>query len=261
LALALRRRGLAPLLVEADPAGGVLGLRFGLPSEPSLATLAGAAGRGNADPELLWSHCVDLGGAPLLASPSDGLIATWALGRSTTYLAEVLRSLGRPVILDIGRIEAASPALALLPAADLVTLVCRPNAEEAQAMMYGSRTVKRHCARMGLVTVGDRPFRSQELADLAGIPLLGVVPDDPRVARALVGGRHSRSTFRRSLLMRSIDSLARSVFPPHVVSRRRSVSPPAPPAPPAHTPLAGPDGSAAATLNAPMAALLSEVRP
>lgn len=155
LALALRRKGANPLLIEADPAGGVLGLRFDLPRESSLATLAGGAGRGSAESQLLSSHTVDLGGIETLTAPFDGLITNWALNRSVAYLCEVLPELQRPVILDLGRLDAGSPALAFGAVADAIVTVSRPTAEDAQAMMFGVRTLRNHFDRIGFVSVGE----------------------------------------------------------------------------------------------------------
>ena len=212
VALSLQKEKARPLLIEADPAGGVLGLRFDLAREPSLATLAGEAGRGASDSELLFGHTVDFAGFDLLAAPSDGLITNWALNRSTNYLSDVLRSLDRPVVIDLGRLDATSPALSLASVADAVVTVCRPSADEAQAMMFGVRTLRNHSDRVGLVTIGDRPFVPHEIADLAAVPLFAVLPDDQRTSKAFLGGKHSVRTLRRSLLWRSIDSLTAGLY-------------------------------------------------
>lgn len=222
VALSLTRSGARPLLIEADPAGGVLGLRFDLPREPSMATLAGEAGRGSSDGALLSNHTVELAGFELLTAPFDGLITSWALNRSTNYLSEVLRSLDRPVVVDLGRLDPASPALSLASIADAVVTVSRPTADEAQAMMFGVRTLRNHCDRLGLVTIGDRPFIPHEIADLASVPLFAVLPEDQRTSKAFLGGKHSARTLRRSLLWRSIDSLSAGLFGSDWAGSRRS---------------------------------------
>src|SRR6266571_3650401 len=69
------------LLAECDPAGGSLGVRFGLRPVPGLLTLA-SVGRRSLDPQELWSHVQPL--------PGGGLEALLAPVR-----AEQLLALGR----------------------------------------------------------------------------------------------------------------------------------------------------------------------
>ena len=58
------------VLVEADPAGGDLAARYGLPLTPGLVSLAAAARR-STDPELVWEHAQELpGGLPVVAGPT-----------------------------------------------------------------------------------------------------------------------------------------------------------------------------------------------
>ena len=195
-----------PLLIEADPTGGVIGLRFNLSADPSLATLSSDLRRGY-DPARVQNNTLDLHGVRCLLAPVDPLHTSRVLERSAGVLAAELPSFRRPTLIDIGRIWSGSPALPLAEIADNVLLVCRPRVDEVQSMLFGIRLLKsRHC-RISLVLVGDRPHHPDEIADLAGVPLAAVIPDDRALAGALGGGIYSKRRFKRSLLWRSISSL------------------------------------------------------
>ena len=105
--------------------------------------------------------------------------------------------------------------------AERVLLVVRPRLDEVVALAPGRRVPPGAGLPLGLVCVGDRPFHPLEVADQAGLPLLGVIADDP-VAAALVfaHGLDGRG-LRRSRLRPSVAGAgARSAADPLV--RRRS---------------------------------------
>jgi hypothetical protein len=197
-------------LIEADPHGGGLLLRFGLPTSPSLATLAGEVGRAES-PTTVAGHLVDFSGVATLTSPLDPLVARWSLDRSVPSLVRVLPTLPGSAVIDLGRLSPDSPAGPLAAGAAVTLMVTRPYADEVQSALYGIRSLRAVGARIGLVVVGDKPYHPAELAELAGIPLIGVLPDDWRTARALAGGHHSPRRFHRSLLWRSIYGIAQEL--------------------------------------------------
>lgn len=203
--------GYQPLLVEADPAGGVLGLRFDLPSEPSFTTLSADLRRGS-DPQRILDNTAEIRGVRTLLSSVDPAQASRVLARSAGILAAELPSLRRPVVIDAGRLGADSPCLPLLQASHQVLVLCRPRVEEAQSMLFGLRVLRGLDCRCGLVVVGERPHDPYEIAALAGVPLVAVLPDDAVLAAALTGGIYNEKRLKRSLLWRSIAALSRSVL-------------------------------------------------
>ncbi len=209
-AWATERGGLS-LLVEADPAGGVLGLRFDLPGEPSLATLS-ADMRRHGNRSLILANSVELLGARCVPAPSDPFVTRSALTRSADTLANQLQALALPTIIDLGRVDRRSPSLPLAAGADLVLVVCRPRPDEVQAAMFTIRLLRSSGCRVGLVAVGDRPHHPQEVADLAGVPLIAVLPDDPTMAVAFSGGRYVTRKLRRSTLWRSVLALSATLL-------------------------------------------------
>lgn len=247
--------GYQPLLVEADPAGGVLGLRFDLPSEPSLTTLSADLRRGS-DPQRILDNTAEIRGVRSLLSSVDPAQASRVLTRSAGILAAELPSVQRPVVIDAGRLGADSPSLPLLQASHQVLVLCRPRVEEAQAMLFGLRLLRGLDCRCGLVVVGERgPHDPHEIAALAGVPLVAVLPDDATLAAALTGGIYNEKRLKRSLLWRSIAALSRSVLQtaPAVVAPTPT-SAPAPARPHPIDPVVAAQAPAAATWSLPAGA-------
>lgn len=207
LSFAFDGRGSTPLLVEADPSGGVLGLRFNLSGRRDLTTFGADIRRGY-EPWLIYQNTASLSGIHCLLAPTDPLLATRSLERTGALLADVLPRFELPTLIDLGRLSDHSSAIRLLPAADQVLLVSRPRIEEVQSLLYGIRLLRSHNCDVSLVMVGNRPYNPLEIADLAGVPLAATLPDDGATASAFVGGSFSARRLRRSMLMRSVTGLA-----------------------------------------------------
>lgn len=195
------------LIIEADPTGGAIGLRFDLAPEPSWATLS-ADMRRSLDQRLILGNAVDLHGTRCLLAPVDPTVMASVLGRSAGPVAAQLPDLSMPTVIDLGRLDRRSPALELATCADGVLVVCRPRLDEIQSAMFTIRLLNGAGCRPSLVTIGDQPHHPDEVAQLAGVPLAAVVPDDPAMAVAFCGGRHSSLRLRRSTFWRSILALA-----------------------------------------------------
>jgi hypothetical protein len=199
-------------LVEADPAGGVLATRYGLGRTPGLADLA-AAVENRAAATVIWNTAQALpGGLAAVVAPESGEI-------TGGILRDVARPLGQwcarledaDVVADVGRVGDGSPALGLVSAADAVLVVCRPRAEElypaAHRLHHLVGTDNGDAPRgwVGLVLVGRRPHAPEEITAQLGVPVVGVIEDDPRSATAIRDGGSARA-LRRSVLVRSVQS-------------------------------------------------------
>src|SRR5271155_1346944 len=121
------------LVVEADPAGGVLAAASGLPPEPGLVSLA-AATRRHDEPTVAFEHCQTLpDGTPILCGPPTSERARSAL----TMLSGLLGRLGEldaDVFVDCGRFEPAASNAVLFERADLGVLVVRPRLADLHAL-------------------------------------------------------------------------------------------------------------------------------
>lgn len=169
LAMAWSRWKLNPLLIEADPAGGVLGLRFGLGSRPSLLSLVTEARR-SFSVDQLDAHSQAIAGAASLIGVSDPVVAARTVARAADILGPELDHLSRPVAIDLGRLSSGSAALSFLNPSSRVLLATRSTTSEVQAMLFQLRLLRDHDVEPELVVIGrtqNRPMRSQRLLVLA----------------------------------------------------------------------------------------------
>lgn len=195
------------LLVEADPAGGTAAAASGWAPEPGLVSLAAAARRGG-DPTMVWDHCQRLpGGAAVLAGPALADQAQSALG----MLGPVLPRLGEldaDVLVDCGRLDPASPALATWERAGWRVLVGRPRLPDLQALATWLDARAFDPGRPGLVMVGDGPYSDAEIAETLGSEVLARIPWDPRAADSLVAVAASARELRLAPFVRAVRTLA-----------------------------------------------------
>ena len=195
------------LLVEADPAGGTLAAGAGWPEEPGLVSLAAAARRGG-DPQMLWEHCQQMaGGRAVLAGPASADEAASALGMLGPLLSRV-GDLDADVVVDCGRLDPGSAALALWEGAERSVLVARPHIADLQAVAAWLERRPVPLGRLGLVTVGDGPYPDEEIADALGAEVLARVAWDPRAVAVLLSVPASSRELRVAPLVRAARTLA-----------------------------------------------------
>jgi hypothetical protein len=112
------------------------------------------------------------------------------------------------VVVDCGRLHPSSPALPWARAAERTLLVVRPRLDEVVALRPMAERLSAAGVDVGLVCVGDRPFDPVEVAEQAGLPLLGVVPDDRAAAAAVTRRGLGDRRLRRTGLVRAVERLA-----------------------------------------------------
>lgn len=195
------------LLVEADPAGGDLAARYRVAVEPGLATLA-AAGRRALEPALVDAHVRHVAGLAMLVSPPTPTPARAAVELLGGALGAVLAQLPGDVLVDCGRLDAASPALPLARAADLVALVVRPTVIELPRVAARSAELVAAGCVVALVVVGEASTRADrypaaEVAREVGLPVVATLAEDPAGAAVLAGAPVRPRALERSLLIRS----------------------------------------------------------
>lgn len=210
-AIALRAGGRQVLAVEADPDGNDLATTYELGQNPGLVSLAAAARRGSLPAGSADEHARHLpDGLAVIPGPVPGEEAAAAVGSIAGRLASLAAVDGRVWCVDTGRLTAISPALPAATGSAITVLVCRPNRTEALALPARVATLTAAGCRLGLVTVGAAPYRPGEIAEHAGIDLLGTFPTvrdaDDMVAAAITGRRG-----RRSLLWRAAVDLAAAI--------------------------------------------------
>ena len=208
---AFARRSLGPLLVEADPFGGVLSQRFKLPPQPSLTSLVREA-RTGLSAENILANCQNLAGVSCLVGSVDPVTANPV----SNQLAQILSSGGyrptQPVVVDMGRWSDGRSWLSLSKAVDHVLLVTTSKVEDVQSARYALRSLQDAGCSVGLVVIGNSPNPPEKVAEALEVWLAGGVAYNLDAANALTGGSFSESDYQRSLLGRSIDGLAASIL-------------------------------------------------
>ncbi len=209
-AVALARAWPCPVvLVEADPAGGDLAARYGVATSPGLVDLAATPGSRPAD---LRGVAQNLGGVDVIAAPVAPEVtraALDALGPSTAWVQGVED--GTDVLVDCGRLPLApAPVPTLVEEATVVVFVCRPTAPSVVSLRQRLVSLPEPILRRSVVVVvGDRPYPADEVAATIGLPLAGVLADDPVAAAALGSAEPVR--MGRSALLRSATVLAEAL--------------------------------------------------
>ncbi len=207
-AAARANAGRRVVLLEADKSGGTLAVRYQLPRQPGLITLA-AAGRHGLSRDEIWNHAQELpGGLAAIVAPEreDRTSATLRsdgqrLGRWLDDISDI------EVIADCGRIDSDALTSGVPSQADTVYLLARPTAEEIQPAAALAAAALDRGISVSWVLVGDRPHDPSEIASVTGVPVASVLPDDRRAAQALLEGR-ADGRGKRNRLQRAITALA-----------------------------------------------------
>jgi hypothetical protein len=193
------------LLVEADPFGGVIAARYGLGDSPGLSTLAATA-RGGFDDDAVEAHTQRLpGGLAVLVGPAspEEARAVWrdVSGPLTTWAAT---RINLAVVIDGGRIQPANG----VPDGGPALVVTRPSVDQLRPAGIRQAALAAAGSDASLLLVGDRPYGADEVAATMQVPVAGVVAWDPRTAEVLTGAQGVIRDLRRSLLVRSVATLA-----------------------------------------------------
>lgn len=194
------------VLVEADASGGVLATRYSLGREPGLTTFVAAARAGVA---VDWrDHAQSAGGVPILAGPDAAGAARAFWQRAGDRAAGLLGRIETPVVADLGRLVTPVP---LAGSIDVGLLVVAPLAEHFVSASQRLGELGQAARAVGVVVVGDGPYRPAEIAESLGVDLFGVVPNDPRGVGVLEGVSGNARVLARSRLARAGVELAASV--------------------------------------------------
>ncbi|NYI77121.1 MULTISPECIES: hypothetical protein [Nocardioides] len=139
---------------------------------------------------------------------ATGLRDLWA------PLAEALAALestGQDVIVDGGRLGLPGYPEPLLDAADLTLMVTRSPLPALAAARTWSATVRRQDSgwrNPGALLIGEgQPYKAADVARVIGIPVIGVLPDEPEAAAVYYRGAHAPAQFENGTYVRSLIAL------------------------------------------------------
>lgn len=190
-------------VVEADLDGGVLAVRYGLGREPGLTTFA-AAGADDG-----WrSHAQDAGGVPVLVGPDAPGASTSMWRTAGERIAHKLVAADGMAIVDAGRLRLPIP---IVTSSDLLAVLVHPIAEQLVGLTHVLPTLRQAVrGQVGVVLVGDGPYRGADVERSIGVQVLGSLPDDRDAAEALRDGG-SGARLSRSRLVRAAGALGATI--------------------------------------------------
>ncbi|MGH9117145.1 MAG: hypothetical protein ACRD0A_04490 [Acidimicrobiales bacterium] len=208
------------VVVEADPAGGVLAARYeALRGERTLADATLMLRRGFRVEDMVGSSRRLWGWLPVVVSPIPPRQAYEALARRESAVgppaAERLAAglAGCPdvdVLVDIGRVTPQSPALPFIEHAEVTLLVTRLGFESVAATLALIDDLAGVVGRGGLVLVGvgTGPYDAATVASEAGVAGVAELPWDETAAATIRHGVVKQGRLRRSALWRDLGDFA-----------------------------------------------------
>lgn len=181
--------GHTPLLVDLDRWAPSLALRAATDG----ATILDALVQPDRERELVgrWANVQFLAGSPRLHRDFDGARVASLLDRLAT---------GRALVVDLGTGADALDA-AVVSRLSRLCVVSGGRASQLQALFCAKPLLARLGPIVGLVVVGEAPEDAALIAARAELPLLGVIPNDPYLAKDEFAAR--------APTMRAIDALIR----------------------------------------------------
>jgi len=167
-------------------------------------------------PADVWAHTQVVSGAlrilPGFVRPDQASAVT----QLWQALPAAFAALGADVLGDCGRLDPASPALALLRATDVVVVLARPDAAGVAHLEPCLETLTRAGVNPRVALVGERPYRAAEVSAAlsergSSAEVVGVLMEDRDAAKRLAGAPGSDRALARSLLIRSARLLADAI--------------------------------------------------
>lgn len=202
--------GRSRVVIEADPDGGVLAARFEeLRADRTIADAAVALRRDLDMARMLEVSRPVWDGLPVVpAHPSAEQTTSILLNAGERLAVGLASAPDLDAIVDVGRLNARSPALPLARRAVATLLVSRTRFEDVASLSARTRELRSVGVEPWLVAVGSRPYDPEEVAAESELPLLATLPFDPASAAVLTGQGAADGRLRRSLLWRTICELS-----------------------------------------------------
>ena len=193
------------VVVEADPAGGVLGARYGLGVEPGAVRMVSGIRRNGTTAVVLEGVAREVEpGLFVVPGPESGeqVRSVWNEGA----MPVAVHAATDPGVwfLDAGRLDEMNPSIAIADHSALTMLVVGPRHEDLVQLPSRVEALRRRCRTVAVVVSGRCAFDPGEIAEFCRADLAWVVParDDlvEEVGRILGGARARRSWLWRHAL-------------------------------------------------------------
>jgi MinD-like ATPase involved in chromosome partitioning or flagellar assembly len=197
------------VVAECDPCGGDLAARFALSGRLGWTSLAASIRRGASGP--LSEHLQMLpGGLRVLIGSRD---TSPDCARLSRYFLERGRQFTDgpwDIVADLGRIIRGDGTQASwIGVADRMILVLRTDAGAVMHVKSWADSLPLELrVRVALVTVGAKGYSSREIEGFTSLSVVGHLPEDREVARAVSGEPVAHRQLRRSSLTAAAATLA-----------------------------------------------------
>lgn len=196
------------VVLEADPDGGALAARYGLGVEPGVVSLIASVRRAAVGAVGVEPHARALGeGVWAVPGPDSGEQArsVWASGGET--LAGHLAADRRLWLADVGRLDLAGPATALVDRSALCMLVVSGRPEDLVRLPQAVDSLVDRGVSCGVLVCGAMEYKVPDVVEFAGTPHIWHVDRTDDVV-AVAGGAPQGGRARRSWLWRSAIEVA-----------------------------------------------------
>jgi hypothetical protein len=183
----------APAVIEADVAGGVLGVRYGFGVDPGAVSLTAALRRSD-DLVPVEAHARALAGRVwVVPGPESAEQAAGLWENSASAVADRLAADQRVWFADVGRITSQPSARAFAARSAFTMLVCRANAEDVVALPSRVAALRSCCTeRLGVLVTGRASHSIDDLRAFSGVEDVWVVGDEtdlPATVGAVLAGK------------------------------------------------------------------------
>jgi hypothetical protein len=224
------------ILMEADPAGGDLAARLGMPEEPGLVGLAASMRRRPRDQPAVedWLAAYvqhSPAGTSVVLAPAGSHQATSALDlladatppplpNGTDLLVDIGRAIGPKGLPDQGALRSGPQAWISDDSTYLVVWICRPHLSDLAHLAAVLSRQTRDLYDQVIVLSGTGPYPDDEVEDTLGLSVVGHLPADSSGAAALWAS--DRRKWTRSPLGRATKTLAETIAA--VVSQKEQLA-------------------------------------
>jgi MinD-like ATPase involved in chromosome partitioning or flagellar assembly len=199
------------VVLEADPDGGVLAVRYGVGVDPGAISLASAARRSRSAGFDVDEHARVIGPQLLLVPGAESAERATAVWRDaiTSTAAAIGADANNDWFIDCGRFRPNHPGQAFVSLSAMTLIVVSGRTEELVQVPAALRAVEDSAALAGVLVVGKPAHARDEIERFLGTTSIFLVPrvrDLPEQTATLCSGRA-----RRSWLWRSAVGLASDV--------------------------------------------------
>ncbi len=211
------------VVAECDPSGGDLSARFALSARQGWTSLAASIRRGASGP--LGEHLQTLpGGLRVLIGSRDSSPDCARLSRHFLERGRQFTDGPWDIVADVGRIvRGDGTQTSWLGVADRVILVLRTDAGAViHAKSWADTLPSDLKGRLALVTVGAKGYPNREIEGFTSLSVIGHLPEDREVARAVSGEPVTQRRLRRSSRNGRNGHAGRSPVPRGRLQRRRA---------------------------------------